>query len=70
MEQINGFTKERFEAYLAETLIPDLKEAGMEATAEDFETALGFLKLEGRKAFIAKGEERRRELASAILKGI
>ena len=30
--------------YLERRLIPDLKESGMEATAEDFENCLQFLK--------------------------
>ena len=40
---VNGFTKARFVKYLQETLIPDLKAAGFEATAEDFETAVEFI---------------------------
>lgn len=36
-------SKEEFAAYLAETLIPDLKDSGSEATAEDFEVALAYM---------------------------
>ena len=39
-------TKEEYIAYLETTLIPDLRESGMEATAEDFETAVMLLKAE------------------------
>lgn len=41
---VSGFTLEGFTAYLERTLIPDLKESGSTATAEDFETAVNFLK--------------------------
>ena len=39
-------TKEQFICFLEETLIPDLKESGMDFTAEDFETAVYFMRLE------------------------
>jgi len=41
---VNGFTKDKFVGYLENTLIPDLKESGMDATAEDFETAVKFIR--------------------------
>lgn len=52
----NGWTKDEFIEYLLNTLIPDLKESGREATAEDFETTVAFLqpKLE-RFAYVSKG---------------
>ena len=37
-------TKTQFIHFLEETLIPDLKESGMDFTAEDFETAVYFMK--------------------------
>jgi hypothetical protein len=37
-------SKQDFVEYLTDTLIPDLKESGMDATAEDFETAVHFMK--------------------------
>ena len=36
--------REEFIEFLEETLIPDLKESGKIATAEDFETAVFFMK--------------------------
>lgn len=39
----NDYTRERFVEYLQETLIPDLKDSGSDATAEDFETAVHFI---------------------------
>ncbi len=36
-------TRAEFCDYLRNTLIPDLRESGSEATADDFETALGFI---------------------------
>lgn len=42
-KQVNDWTRERFIIYLNETLIPDLKSSGYEATAEDFETAIQFM---------------------------
>ena len=36
--------KADFVEYLEVTLIPDLKESGLEATAEDFETAVYYMK--------------------------
>lgn len=36
--------KENFVDYLEGTLIPDLKESGRTATAEDFETAVRYIK--------------------------
>jgi len=35
--------KADFLFYLVETLIPDLKKSGMEATAQDFESAVFFM---------------------------
>lgn len=35
--------KYEFVEFLENTLIPDLKESGMDATAEDFETAVSFI---------------------------
>ena len=37
-------SKERFIEYLEDTLIPDFIESGMEYTAEDFKTAVYYLK--------------------------
>lgn len=39
----NGYTRLQFTAYLRHTLIPDFKASDMDATAEDFETALQFI---------------------------
>lgn len=36
-------TKADFVAYLQETLIPDLRESGKDATADDFETLILFI---------------------------
>jgi hypothetical protein len=36
-------TRQEFCNYLRTTLIPDLRESGSEATADDFETALKFI---------------------------
>jgi hypothetical protein len=44
VEPHDGWTKEKFINYLSGQLIPDLQDAGMEATAEDFETAVKFLR--------------------------
>jgi len=45
MRTINGWDdKADFVEYLVENLIPDLKESGMEATAEDFESAVFFMR--------------------------
>lgn len=38
------WTRGDFIEFLEETLIPDLKESGRHATAEDFETAVFFMK--------------------------
>jgi len=43
MKTHNGQTRLQFVAFLRHTLIPDLVAADMNATAEDFETALQFL---------------------------
>lgn len=43
MKTHNGQTRLQFAAYLRHTLIPDFIAADMNATAEDFETALQFL---------------------------
>ena len=40
---IDGFTKRDFIDYLRNTLIPDLRESGRDATADDFETAIKFM---------------------------
>jgi len=37
-------SKKVFIGFLENTLIPDLKESGMEFTAEDFETAVYYMK--------------------------
>lgn len=37
------WTREEFIAYLRETLIPDLRESGRDATADDFQTAIEFM---------------------------
>ena len=37
-------SKAEFIEFLEVTLIPDLKESGMDATAEDFETAVYYMK--------------------------
>lgn len=43
--QIDGWeSPEAFCAWLEETLIPDLKESGHDATAQDFETAVAFIR--------------------------
>ena len=36
-------SKQDFISFLKHTLIPDLKESGMDATAEDFETAVYYM---------------------------
>ncbi len=42
---IDGWkSPEDFCAYLESTLIPDLEKSGLEATAEDFETAIAFIR--------------------------
>ena len=41
---VNGYTAAQFIEYLEETLIPDLKASGLECTAEDFETAVEFIR--------------------------
>lgn len=43
-KKINGHTLPQFIAFLNETLIPDLKKSGTEATAEDFESAVKWIK--------------------------
>lgn len=44
-EEIDGWEcSAQFTAYLEGTLIPDLKESGLEATAQDFETAVKFIR--------------------------
>tara|TARA_R100000700_G_scaffold17252_1_gene23831 strand:- start:4438 stop:4575 length:138 start_codon:yes stop_codon:yes gene_type:complete len=40
----NWENKADFVEYLETNLIPDLKESGLEATAEDFETAVYYIK--------------------------
>lgn len=41
---VNGWTLDQFTSYLEWVLIPDLKIAGLEATAQDFETAVEFIR--------------------------
>ena len=41
---VDGWTRESFSTYLSGTLIPDLERDGFTATAEDFETALAFIR--------------------------
>ena len=41
----NWDDKDDFVEYLVTNLIPDLKESGMEATAQDFESAVFFILL-------------------------
>lgn len=36
-------TKAEFIAFLRDRLIPDLRESGRDSTADDFETAIGFM---------------------------
>jgi hypothetical protein len=36
--------KEEFVSYLESTLIPDLRESGRDATADDFQTAVYFIR--------------------------
>ena len=44
-DPITGWdSKLEFVEYLTYTLIPDLKESGMDATAEDFEMAVYYMK--------------------------
>lgn len=43
LKKINGHTLPQFIAFLNETLIPDLKESGRDATAEDFESAVQWI---------------------------
>ena len=44
-QSINGWEdKQDFIDFLVTTLIPDLKDSGMEATAEDFESAVFFMR--------------------------
>ena len=40
---MNEQTQDEFIAYLQRTLIPDLRESGKDATAEDFDTIIDFL---------------------------
>jgi hypothetical protein len=42
--QIDGWTKATFVEFLENTLIPDLHESGNDATTEDLETAVKFIK--------------------------
>ena len=43
-DPITGWdSKQEFIEYLTYTLIPDFKESGLEATAEDFETAVYYM---------------------------
>jgi hypothetical protein len=42
--KVNGWDKADFIYYLENRLIPDLKESGRDATAEDFETAVAFMR--------------------------
>lgn len=43
MNTINDQTRLQFTSYLRHTLIPDFRAADMDATAEDYETALQFI---------------------------
>lgn len=43
-EGIKGWNRQDFINYLEKTLIPDLHESGSTFTAEDFETAVFFIK--------------------------
>lgn len=47
--------KEEYIDYLEDTLIPDLKEAGSDATAQDFEEAIHWLKKPARFAVFLDG---------------
>ena len=42
--EYDGWTRNEFIDFLENTLIPDLYDSGNDATAEDFETALKFIK--------------------------
>lgn len=42
-EDVDEWKRESFVEYLRETLIPDLRESGFDATADDFETACRFI---------------------------
>tara|TARA_B100000131_G_C17634774_1_gene417502 strand:+ start:144 stop:359 length:216 start_codon:yes stop_codon:yes gene_type:complete len=44
MSETKTWEREEFIWFLENTLIPDLKESGRHATAEDFETAVFFMK--------------------------
>lgn len=44
MSEVYTWHREDFIEFLEETLIPDLKESGRYATAEDFETAVFFMR--------------------------
>jgi hypothetical protein len=44
MSEVYTWHREDFIEFLEETLIPDLKESGRHATAEDFETAVFFMR--------------------------
>ena len=42
-EEIDTTERERFLDYLQNTLIPDLRESGSDATADDFETCIRYM---------------------------
>lgn len=46
---IDGYSRAGFENYLETTLIPDLERDGFDATAQDFKTALKFMKGEDKQ---------------------
>tara|TARA_R110000824_G_scaffold41862_1_gene124081 strand:+ start:801 stop:965 length:165 start_codon:yes stop_codon:yes gene_type:complete len=40
----NDWTKKDFIDFLQDTLIPDLRDSGLDATADDFDTAIFFMR--------------------------
>jgi len=40
----NDWTRKDFISFLQSTLIPDLRDSGLDATADDFDTAIFFMK--------------------------
>ena len=46
------WTRDSFITYLNETLIPDLIEAGLNATADDFRTSVEFVKQLPQSAWV------------------
>lgn len=45
LDPFNGWSRDDFIEYLQDQLIPDMIEAGRPATADDFRTAIGFMKM-------------------------